>query len=133
MENRHKHLEFIQTVINRFARNSFFIKGWAITLISGLFAISSINNFNKIHFFVAYFITLMFWFLDAYYLSQERCFRSLYDNIRKIEPAEIDFSMDTTKYFIKNNSWMRTLVSKTLLLFYLPFLILITISGYFLC
>ncbi len=31
-----KHLEFVQAVINRLAGNSFLLKGWSITLVSGL-------------------------------------------------------------------------------------------------
>ena len=41
MEKKLKHLEFIQNVILRMNNNSFLIKGWAITLISALFALAS--------------------------------------------------------------------------------------------
>lgn len=38
------HLEMIQGVINRMARNSFALKGWAVTLVAGIFALSSKNT-----------------------------------------------------------------------------------------
>ena len=41
MENKQKHLEFIQTTINRIAGNCFLLKGWAITLVAALFALSA--------------------------------------------------------------------------------------------
>ena len=41
MENKLKHLEFIQNVINRMANTSFLLKGWSITIIAGLFAFSA--------------------------------------------------------------------------------------------
>ena len=39
MENKRKHLEFIQGAINRMAGNLFFLRGWTITLITALFRI----------------------------------------------------------------------------------------------
>ena len=34
-----KHLEMILDVVNRMASNSFALKGWAITLVAGIFAL----------------------------------------------------------------------------------------------
>ena len=39
MNNKLKHLEFIQRVINRMASNLFFLRGWTVTLIAALFAL----------------------------------------------------------------------------------------------
>ncbi len=44
MEGKLKHLEFIQNTINRMATNSFIIKGWCVTIISALFALSEKEN-----------------------------------------------------------------------------------------
>ena len=40
-ENKLKHLELIQGIINRMASNSFALKGWAVTLVAGIFALAS--------------------------------------------------------------------------------------------
>ena len=53
MENKLKHLEFIQTVINRMAGNCFLLKGWAITLVAALFALSA-KDTNHNYFLIAY-------------------------------------------------------------------------------
>jgi hypothetical protein len=39
MENKRKHLELIQGVINRMAGNLFFLRGWTIILIAALLAL----------------------------------------------------------------------------------------------
>ena len=39
-----EYLKLIQDVITRMANNSFALKGWAITLVVGLFGISVVNN-----------------------------------------------------------------------------------------
>ena len=37
-ENKRKHLEFIQDVINRMARNSFMLKGWTVLVVGAIIA-----------------------------------------------------------------------------------------------
>ncbi|MEN9881470.1 MAG: hypothetical protein RLZZ308_653 [Candidatus Parcubacteria bacterium] len=37
-ENKRKYLEFIQNAISRMSSNLFYLKGWTITLIAGLYA-----------------------------------------------------------------------------------------------
>lgn len=39
-DDKQRHLEFLQLAINRMASNSFILKGWNITLIVGLFALT---------------------------------------------------------------------------------------------
>ena len=121
MENKRKHLEFIQAVISRMASNLFFLRGWTITLITGLFALSATKGEYSGYILLAYFLLLVFWILDGYFLSQERRFRSLYNDVRKLDEKDIDFSMSTSKY---QNTWKNTLLgamtSSTLLWFYIP-------------
>jgi hypothetical protein len=118
MEKKLKHLEFIQGAVNRMASNLFLLKGWTITLIAALFALSAKDS-NKAYAAMAYFPTIIFWTLDAYFLSQERRFRALYDSVRKLTEDEIDFSMDTSPFkHDSRNTWAGALVSPTLLTYY---------------
>jgi hypothetical protein len=119
MENKLKHLEFIQQAINRMASNLFLLKGWTVTLIAAMFALAATES-RDLYFLLAYFPTVMFWLLDGYFLSQERRFRSLYDHVRKLEESAIDFSMDTQpfKESPPRNKWSRALLSPTLLIYY---------------
>jgi hypothetical protein len=118
MENKHKHLEFLQGAINRMAGNLFLLKGWTITLIAALFALSA-KDANKAYVLVAYFPALIFWILDGYFLSQERRFRALYDHVRKLPENQIDFSMDTSQLpEDARNTWLGAMASKTLFIYY---------------
>jgi len=83
----------IQAVISRMANNSFMLKGWAVTLVAGVFALSA-KDANQMYFLIAYIPIVLFWFLDSYYLQLERKFRVLYNKVRKREripelPTEI--------------------------------------------
>ncbi len=92
-----KHLEFIQGVINRHNSNSFTLKGWSITLISALFALSgAISEPNVV--LIGLIPVILFWGLDAFYLSKERCFVDLYNAV-----AEKSYSIPKVKCFKQHN------------------------------
>lgn len=131
MENKRKHLEFIQNIITRMAGNLFFLRGWTITLIAALLALfAKGNNSNYIIYFLIV-LTFVFWILDGYFLSQERLFKSLYNHVRKQKEEEIDFSMDTSEYKqYKKNTLIYSMFSPTLLVFYLPLIIAAIIIVY---
>lgn len=127
MENKRKHLELVQGVINRMASNSFMLKGWAVTLVAGIFALAG-KDTDKLYFLVAYVPIIVFWGLDAYYLLQENLYRSLYDKVRKTQEDNIDFSLKaTTEEFNSNkNCYCSCLFSKTEVGFYLPLALVCT-------
>lgn len=129
MENKQKHLEFIQTVINRMAGNCFLLKGWAITLVTALFALSAKDS-NHNYFLIAYFLVIIFWILNGYFLSQERLFRALYDHVRKLDEPKIDFSMSTSGFENSKNNWLCSIFSQTLLIFYLTLVGVMLITIY---
>ena len=117
MENKQKHLEFLQAVITRMASNLFLLKGWSITLIAALFALSAKDS-NKLYIFLAYYPLVVFWVLDGYFLSQERRFRALYDHVRTLPESAIDFAMDTSQFKKDGNTWPGAMFSKTLTIYY---------------
>ena len=118
MENKRKHLEFIQAIISRMASNLFFLRGWTITLIGALLALFSKNNSPDYIFYFLIVIVLIFWILDGYFLSQERSYRDLYNHVRKLKEEEIDFSMDVSSVTNQVRPWEDVVFSKTLSIFY---------------
>ena len=85
-----KHLEMIQAIIERMGNNSFIIKGWSFTSIGALFAFWFSNTSMWYILLLNFCVTILFWFHDAYYLSLERQFRRLYDEVR-LSDIETDF------------------------------------------
>ncbi len=117
MENKLKHLEFIQTTINRMAHNSFLIKAWSVTLVSGVFVLAA-KDLNKEYLLFAFFPTLFFWFLDSYFIWQERMFRDHYDYVRCHDHTKIDFSMKPEN-ISKDSTFRKAFFSLTMILYYL--------------
>ena len=118
MDAKLKHLEFIQSVINRMGANSFRLKGWAVVLVSALMILVAREDSGEAA-FVGLVPVVVFWWLDAYFLHQERLFRALYDRVRMLEDEQIDFSMDTKLLKGPKLTLASALFSKTLLIFYL--------------
>ncbi len=116
MEAKLKHLEFIQTTINRMANNSFLLKGWTITVVGGLLAFG-LKDLDCRYIMVSLSVLFFFWILDGYYLYQEKLFRDLYERIAKKKENEIDFSMKTERCE-KGESWFDCSLSSTLFVFY---------------
>ena len=128
MDAKIKHLEFIQDTIKRMAGNSFLLRGWSITLIVAIFTLASQKLESPIYLWIALFTIVIFWCLDAYYLCQERRFRCLYEEVRKKDPDNIDFSMTLPKNHCDKCKWLSAVKSPIFVIFYgLTSLILVVI------
>ena len=118
MEAKLKHLEFIQGVINRLAANSFQMKGWSVVLVAAILVLLAREGRLDAA-FVALVPILVFWGLDGYFLSQERLYRALYDHVRTLHEADIDFAMKTALFGEDyRRTWVGATLSGTLLSFY---------------
>lgn len=116
-EKKIKHLELIQVVINRLANNSFLVKGWCVTLVAAVLGLLS-KDTNKRLIIIVYFLIVMFWILDAYFLYQEKLFRNLYDQVRNTDNEQINFSMNAYEINENKTSWSHSFLSSSMLLFY---------------
>ena len=125
------HLEMIQGIINRISNNSFLLKGWAVTLVAGIFALANKDS-DKTYFLIAYVPIIVFWGLDAYYLRQERLFRKLYNKICSVAEFEINFSMDISllEFRCRETDYFSCVLSATELFFYLPLTLLSALITY---
>lgn len=115
MDAKLKHLEFIQSTINRMAGNSFLLKGWAVTLVGGLLALT-FKEMNVLYLLVSLTVLVFMWLLDSYYLSQERSYIKLYEHVSKAK-GDTDFSMDA-KAHRGDIRWHSCAFSYTMRVFY---------------
>ena len=130
MERKLKHLDFIQNAITRMSHNSFLLKGWAVTLVGALFALSQKDIDGGIV-VIAILLTAMFWLLDAYYLSKEHLFRIHYDVVRGKEPNEIDFSMTPEPSGSSRTDLIVKLTSPTQLYFYGVLMVIVVLFDFY--
>ncbi|WP_285959900.1 hypothetical protein [Thomasclavelia spiroformis] len=98
MNNKIKHLEMIENIIERMSKNCFQLKSWTMTLVAGISVFSSQNN-NKKFIFITLFPLFFFWILDSFYLQLERKYRLLYKHIVEKEEENIDFNLDLSQMY----------------------------------
>ena len=128
MDQKIKHLELIQGVINRLATNSFQMKGWSVVLVAAILVL--LARENKLYAaYIALAPILVFWALDGYFLWQERLYRALYDHVRTLDEDQVDFSMNVAPFRAGyGRSWAGTALSRTLLAFYGALIVTVSLA-----
>ncbi len=123
-----KEIDIIQDIIKRMAFNSFMIKGWAITLVVVSLLLKGTERYQV---WIAFIPLVVFWFLDAYFLRQERMYRKLYKWVinNRLKTEEYLFDMNARRFENKVQSIPRTMFSITLGWFYGPMAILVIIYA----
>lgn len=112
--DRHKHLDHVQAIVSRLANNSFLMKGWSLTVAAALTGYALTKNSVPVA-LAALVPAVAFWFLDAYYLRQERAFRLMYDAIGKGDVPAFEIR---PKSFLSLIAPVKTALSITLTAFY---------------
>ncbi len=119
-----KHLEFIHNVIGRLAGNSFWLKGWSVTLVAAIFAVAARDAIGSF-LWVALVPAFAFWGLDAFYRGQEHVFRKMHDDV---VAGDVDLmSMATSKYENGFVGWLGDLFSRSVWPFHLALVIVVVV------
>lgn len=89
-------VKLVQDIIKRMATNSFNVKTWAITLIVATLLFKG----NDKHIFIAFIPLFAFWYLDAYYLRQERLFREVHNwlSVYRLTHEDKLFDFNPTRF-----------------------------------
>jgi hypothetical protein len=129
-EDKRKHLDYLQAIITRMNTNSFQLKNMAIVILTAMFAIFAATPKVFLLFFTG-FPLIVFWFLDAYYLQQERKFRAMYKDVSGLtNQFEIKtYDMPIEKYSGNGCSFIESFISKTIFLFYVSLLLIVVVIA----
>ena len=119
--NKIGHLNMIQETIKRMGNNSFYLKEWSVGIMIAIYSFAGDNAHKSI--IITVIPLIVFWLLDTYYLTLERKYRCLYENVRKRDEKDIDFDMSLENIEIKMNQlekycFFKIAFSKTILPFY---------------
>jgi hypothetical protein len=135
-ETLHKEIDLIQGIINRMSHNSFLLKGWAITIIVAVLALTKdtlVTN-DLTYFSIILLIPLIvFWYLDAFFLHKEKCYIKLYDWVieNRSKTKEFQYNLNYKRFEKDVDSILKIMRSDTLLTFYgITALILLGITVY---
>ena len=109
-----QHLQMIQVVITRMNSNSFSLKWWSIAFLLAFISLIFKHDANQL--WVSLIVSvamILFWYLDSFYLWQERGYRVLYDEIRMKKKTDFEMRGRTGEV-----SRMCAFFSKTICIFY---------------
>ena len=76
------------------------------------------NDSNVNYVLISYLVIPVFWLLDGFFISTERQYRDIYNEVCAKKEDEIDFSMNAEKFNSGRNTWLSGVFSKTLIPFY---------------
>lgn len=124
-----EYLKMIQEIIARMSTISSVVKGFSMTAAVAITAIMGCDFVKKWMLWIFLIPLLALIFLDIYYLSLERKYRKLYEEVRT-DSHVVDFSLELPKDLYKINFW-DCLVSKSILYFHLPIMIMYLIVCIF--
>lgn len=132
--NLHKEIDLIQGCINRMASNSFMLKGWTISLVAVVLALTE-DRSNPLFLLCCIFIPLLcFWYLDAFFLRTEKMYRKMYEwTLKERKEGNIEYQYDLNPHRFKKDveSCCRIMFSKTLRVFYgIPTLVVFLVILY---
>ena len=121
-------IKIVQNIIDRMARNSFMLKGWAVTLV----VISFLVEGEKIHYSIAFIPSLVFWALDAYFLRLEGCYKELHKWLIINRPSSRNkmFDLDARGRFQNDvDGILTTMLTLSLSLFYGTIMVMVLILN----
>ena len=112
-------LKMVQDIIKRMASNSFLLKGWTVAIISALLLLRLPKIFH-LHIIIPLIPLAAFWWLDAYYLRQERLFRKLHAWIaeNRMGSDEKLFDFSTEQFSKEVSCQFKVMFSETIFPFY---------------
>jgi hypothetical protein len=97
-EQKIAHLSLIQGVIVRMGSNAFSLKALAVTIAAAAIALAGARPSGMEIFPLAGLLpVVLFWWMDAQYVHIEKCYRELYNAVRKDKNVEA-FCMDYKPY-----------------------------------
>lgn len=131
--NVHKELDLIQAIINRMAANSFEVKKWLMGILTAIivFKYEKLLGANSHHIWLLLVPILSFWFLNGFFLSNEKKYREMYKWVVKYRSQTDKYLYDLNsmsreypdgsieKLDLKQNRIWSVLFSSTLLAFYI--------------
>ena len=107
----------VRKIINRMMAGSFLIKAWAVAIVSALLAVAT-NATHARFAWLAVFMAIAFWVLDAHFVRQLGLFQRTYARVQSLPESAIDFSMDTAVVDGEATSFGSALFSRSLGAFY---------------
>jgi hypothetical protein len=99
------------------AIGSVVVRGWSLLIVGALLSVSA-NPLHARFAWLALFMAICFWTIDAYFVRQARLFRKFDERAERLDESQIDFSLDTSVVENEGDAFGTVMFSRTPLVFY---------------
>jgi hypothetical protein len=117
LDRKSEHLATIQAIVRRMALGAVLLEGWSFLIVAGLLAVAHDPEWARFA-WLALFLAILFWMLDAYLSRQKLLFRSLHERVRAQPEAEIEYTLDTSPVDREAYAWRSVFFMRRLVLFH---------------
>lgn len=120
-EKRITYLQMIESIIDRISNKSGNIKGFAVSIVAGVTALS-FKETSPWVLLLSFLTILIFLWMNIYYLGMERKYRFLYKQVCEGKEVDFNLSLDLKESEIKKAkaTKLQCLTSKSIYYFYIP-------------
>jgi hypothetical protein len=125
------HLATIRSVVNRMAMGSVVLRAWSVLIVGALVTITA-NPVHARFVWLALFMAICFWMLDAHLLRQARLYQKVHDRVRNTSESQIDFLLDTSAVDTGADAFQNVAFSRNPSVFYGGLIVSVAIARFFL-
>lgn len=127
-EKRIAYLQMIESIIDRMSNKSGNIKGFAVSIVAGVTALS-FKETSPWVLLLSFLTIFIFLLMDVYYLGMERKYKFFYKLVCEGKEVDFNLSLDLKESEIKKAkaTKLQCLISKSIYYFYIPLGVVMTI------
>jgi hypothetical protein len=117
VDRKQAHLAMIRVIVRRMALGAALLKGWSFLIVAALLAVAA-NPARARFAWLGLFMAILFWAIDAHLLRQELLFTKLFERVRELPEAALDYSLDTSPVDDDDTAWRSVFFTQRLLRFH---------------
>jgi hypothetical protein len=117
LDRKREHLATLQAIVRRMSLGALLLEGWSLLIVAALLVVAHDPLWARFA-WLALFLAITFWALDAHLLRQKLLFRSLQERVQALPEAEIDYTLDTSAVDREAYAWRSLFLVRRLLLFH---------------
>jgi hypothetical protein len=126
VDRKSTHLETLGSIANRMRLGSLLAKGWSVMVVAMLLAVATDPRYGRFA-WLAVFLAIAFWMLDAHFSRQVRLFRKVQAKVRSQSDSQVDFRLDTSPVDNEKDAFATVLFSPAVSVFHAGVLLLIAV------
>src|SRR6185295_905276 len=116
-DRKREHLATIQAIVRRMALGAVLLEGWSVLIVAGLLAVAHDPQSARFA-WLALFLAITFWMLDAHLSRQKLLYRSLHERVHAQPESEIEYTLDTYPVDRETYAWRSEFFRRRLVLFH---------------